>query len=125
MFLQSYQLILWEQCRSLILEKGFPADLEDVIRDIWTLQLQFVLTEHDHFSDDENDSHLYSSQTECPDPDEEGSNGEGRWKARAVLPRLIDTLGMCYIGMMLLRLSVSLGDLFRYEEYAAQPVKRY
>lgn len=30
------------------------------------------------------------------------------------LPKLVDTLGLCYLGMLLLKLPVSLGDIYKY-----------
>ena len=112
MFLQSYQFILWKQCYILVHEKEFPGELEIVVRDLWALRLRILEERHGLRPDSEREAKVYSSQTETT-----GSEGEtepdrsDRGRAEKDLPGLIDTLGLCYMGMMLLRLPVSMAAL--------------
>lgn len=57
---------------------------------------------------------LFSSQTDV----EESSDGEQEKKKsrERASPTLVDSLALCYMGVMLLRMSLSLGDFYRYEK---------
>ncbi len=59
---------------------------------------------------------MFSSASERGNTDTDGtmqrSNKSGVSDEK--LPRLIDTLGLCYLGMLLLKLPVSLGDVYRW-----------
>ena len=57
----------------------------------------------------------YSSQTESDDDDDDpsGVNGTKDRSTERNSPLLVDSLGLCYMGMMILRQPISLGDLFR------------
>lgn len=71
----------------------------------------------DATSDEET---VYSSQPHSETETEyEGADAEKVWKVRGkAMPNLIETLGLCYLGIVLLRLPVSMGDVHRYvKEY--------
>ena len=111
LYLECYQLILRKICYSLIHAKGFPTELEVIVRDLWALHLQAVKDRHPEFYVSVSESRLYSSQTEPSETEDESTEVKGRREKH--LPSLIDTLGVCYIGMMLLRMPISLGDLYK------------
>ena len=112
MFLQSYQFILWKQCYILVHEKDFPRELEIVVHDLWALRLRILEEKHGLRPDSERDAKVYSSQTETTGTEDEAElDRPGRSRAEKDLPGLIDTLGLCYMGMMLLRLPVSMAAL--------------
>lgn len=112
-YLQSYQLVLWKQCYSLIHTIGLPPELERVVKDLWALRLQLVKSK---IEDESEANAVFSSQTESETEVESKNNdGEREWKVGGKdMPTLIETLGLCYLGMILLRLPVGLGELHRY-----------
>ena len=59
---------------------------------------------------------MFSSQPQSETEVEEKHEGVGRkWKVRRRdSPSLIETLGLCYLGTVLLRLPVSIGEMHRY-----------
>ncbi|PVH85974.1 hypothetical protein DL98DRAFT_650478 [Cadophora sp. DSE1049] len=127
LYLQCYQLILWKQCHWLVSTLGLPEDLRIIIRDLWELRLRVL-----HFPRDERSGYgsgtgtiLFSSASEGNNTDTDGmthrSMGSRRSRKSAVmeekLPRLIETLSLCYLGTLLLRVPVGVGD---FHKWAAQ-----
>ena len=85
-----------------------------MVRDLWALRLQ-IIKHQDKDAPEESDlesQQLFSSQGEISE-EYDGSAREMK-KREKNLPTLIDTLGLCYLGMMLLRIPVSLGDIHKY-----------
>lgn len=117
MFLQCYQLILWKQCYSLIHSKGLPPEIESVIRDLWALRLQLVKTRIGGVPDSDGETTVYSSQVEGVESGNETAQGDESRRSKSRngngMPALIDTLALCYLGMVLLRVPISMGDLHR------------
>lgn len=113
LYLQSYQLVLWKQCYALIHTIGLPAELEGVVKDLWALRLQLVQSKIDE--EFEADA-VFSSRPEIETEAESKNDDVGReWRVTGEdMPSLIETLGLCYLGMILLRLPVGLGELHRY-----------
>ncbi|CZR62368.1 related to polymerase I core factor (CF) subunit [Phialocephala subalpina] len=111
LYLQCYQLILWKQCHWLVNVKGFPKELETVVRDLWGLRVSVVQKREDSStSEGENDTDgtrgsksLASSRSR-----RSAANGEER------LPKLVETMGLCYLGMVLMRLNTSLGEVYKW-----------
>ncbi|KAL9058873.1 MAG: hypothetical protein Q9206_001727 [Seirophora lacunosa] len=109
LYLQAYQFILWKQCHTLIHSLGFPPELEVVVKDLWSLQFRRI-----GIGDEESDLHS-SQETSKPETRDHGNHeGKKRLSRSKAVPRLIDSLGHCYLGMILLRLPISLGDLHRW-----------
>lgn len=121
LYLQCYQLILWKQCFWLVHQKGFPTELETVVRDLWELRVRLLWG-------DKNDEEGYGSGTlafsstsegELTDTDG-GLSTASKWsrlsnrKEKGSLPKLIETLALCYLGILLMRLPTSLGELFKW-----------
>ena len=113
LFIEAYQYILRLQCHILIQEKGFPQDIEDVVKGLWTLRTQLLPR---HSSPSAAEAHgEYSSQAINKGPKEAG-HASGRRVHRLddqKLPSLVETLGILYLAMQMLRLPTSLGDLYR------------
>ena len=84
-----------------------------MVKDLWALRLQLVNSKIDEESEANT---LFSSQTESETETESKDHDEGpKWMVSGkVMPMLIETLGLCYYGMVLLRLPVGLGELHRY-----------
>ncbi|KAI9705349.1 MAG: Pol I core factor CF [Bogoriella megaspora] len=115
LFLQCYQLILWKQSSWLVATKGLPAELEIIIRDLWALRLQKLTNKVDLSEANDEDgaqSQLYSS-----DSGSEADATRGAIYNRRRLsdtPSLIETLALCYMGILLLRLPISPGDIQKW-----------
>ena len=92
---------------------GLPAELEGVIKDLWALRLQLLKSKIGAISDEDA---VFSSQPQSETEAEDKHEGVGRkWKVRGKdSPSLIETLGLCYLGTVLLRLPVSIGEMHRY-----------
>ena len=109
---------------------GLPAELETVVKDLWSLRLQLLKSKTDATSDEDtlfssqpqskvdatSDEDMFGSQPQSQTETDDEHEGTGRkWKVRGKeMPRLIETLGLCYLGMILLRLPVSIGEMHRY-----------
>lgn len=86
---------------------GLPAELEIVVKDLWALRLQ--LLKDKTLADSDGDT-VFSSQ-----PQTEDKVGRERKVGAKAMPTLVETLGLCYLGTVLLRLPVSLGDMHKYK----------
>lgn len=129
LYLSCYQLLLRHQCWALVKDKGLPEELEAIVKDLWALRLpliqgKFVASQPDVTDDEtggsasEGEPRMYSSRAETEDAtagetyDEEGER-RGKRKSERAYPSLVDSLALCYMGMMLLRMPISLGDMYR------------
>ena len=85
-----------------------------MVKDLWSLRLQLLKSKTGATSDEDT---LFSSQPQSETETEVQHDGVGReWKVGGKeMPTLIETLGLCYLGMILLRLPISIGELHRYE----------
>lgn len=125
LFLQCYQLVLWKQVRWLIDVKGLPGELETVMRDLWSVRLRGVksLGEEDERASG-NETVGFSSQSdwERTGTGTDGMESSGRGKRdirksrQEGLPGLIDSLGLCYLGTLLMRLPITLGEFHCWAE---------
>lgn len=121
LYLQCYQLILWKQCYWLVNVKGFPKELETVVRDLWGLRIRLLHGEKDDDGGYGSGTVGFSSTSEGENTDTDGNmsrsskwSRRSRGKKREVLPKLIETLALCYLGILLLRLPTSLGEIFEW-----------
>ena len=120
LYLQCFQLILWKQCHWLIEVKNLPPELETVVRDLWGLRLgclSKVLEERSGYSSGTG-TQMFSSTSEGEDS-EGGSEFSGRSQRRRRkrkdegdrLPKMVETLGLLYLSMLLMRLPIGLGQV--------------
>jgi RNA polymerase I-specific transcription initiation factor RRN7 len=114
LFLQAYQHILWKQCHALVHGKGFPGELWTVVRDLWTLRLSKLLRRvEDHGEGSESETQGLPSGVDSQDE----SGGETGTQAKTTAsgsPSLIETICLCYMGMLLMRLPVRLSQMLRW-----------
>ena len=91
-----------------------PADLWTVVRDLWSLRLSRLLHKLEQPpGDDDTDTQGISSRVNSLD--ESDGDGEVRNpKLASSSPSLIDTVSLCYMGMLLLRLPISLSQMLRW-----------
>ncbi|KAJ5586896.1 uncharacterized protein N7459_002661 [Penicillium hispanicum] len=113
LFLQAYQLILWKQCHALVHNHGFPEQFEGVARDLWAMRLQTYSLRINESADDEDqeEREMFSSQ---PSQTEDSDGMSFKPRARYLeWPRLLDTVALCYMAAMLMRLPVCVSDFHR------------
>ncbi|PSS25675.1 hypothetical protein M430DRAFT_48107 [Amorphotheca resinae ATCC 22711] len=118
LYLQCYQLILWKQCFWLVNVKGFPKDLETVVRDLWGLRLRLLHGEKED-GGYRSGTTGFSSTSEGENTESDGISLTSRRsrrsdRAKDRLPKLIETLALCYLGILLLRLPTSLGEVYKW-----------
>ncbi|ESZ98666.1 60S ribosomal protein L40 [Sclerotinia borealis F-4128] len=121
LYLQCYQLILWKQTHWLVTVKGFPKELETIVRDLWELRLRFLQGSGEGRSEYGTE---FGSTTEGDDTDTDVTGyvstastivcRKKASRAKKNLPKLIETLGFCYLGTLLLRLPTSLGEIYKW-----------
>jgi RNA polymerase I-specific transcription initiation factor RRN7 len=119
LYLQCYQLILWKQIHWLINSKAFPSELEAIVRDLWSLRARDLIKSADERGYGSASGTLYSSQSEGDLTDSDAKSVSSRRSRRSIageerLPKLVETLVLCYLGAVLLRLPSSLGDFFEW-----------
>ncbi|KAH8804812.1 RNA polymerase I-specific transcription initiation factor-like protein rrn7 [Xylogone sp. PMI_703] len=134
LYLQCFQLILWKQCHWLVTVKGFPKELKTVVRDLWGLRVRMFLKLNEDktgYSSGTGTSGL-SSASEGEDPGIDESQRKG-WlarrrkrmiKASKMVPQLAETLTFSYLGILLLRLPFTLGDIFIWAKTQELPYFR-
>jgi RNA polymerase I-specific transcription initiation factor RRN7 len=124
LFVCCWQLVLWKQVHWLIKQRGCPEELEVVVRDLWAVRLRDVKgVGGDDGREGDSEWELgFSSQTEW----ETGTETEGRESGTEMerrrrkaemdrgMPKLIDSLSLCYLGILLMRLPIGLGELHRW-----------
>ncbi|RAH83599.1 RNA polymerase I-specific transcription initiation factor Rrn7 [Aspergillus japonicus CBS 114.51] len=110
LFLQVYQLILWKQSYTLVQSRGFPPEFENVIRDLWALHLDTFADQINELSELNDEPRFFSSQPASSfdePPEAKLGTTQTKW------PRLIDSVALCYIAALLMRLPVSIEDFHR------------
>lgn len=124
-------MILWKQCHALVHDRGFPAQIEashahpakrssgsaltfslqNVVRDLWALRLETFSSKIDYRSEGESEPEVFSSQAaDTSDESDKVFKPQGK---RVQWPRLIDSIALCYMGALLMRFPVSIGDVYR------------
>lgn len=122
LYLQCFQLVLWKQCWWLVNVKGFPRELETVVRDLWGLRVSVVQRREDRSGYGSGTGTFMFSSSEAENSDTDGTRGKSLSSSRSrrsvtdeeKLPKLVETLALCYLGMMLMRLNTSLGEVYRW-----------
>ncbi|KAI1330846.1 hypothetical protein F5Y16DRAFT_361398 [Xylariaceae sp. FL0255] len=130
LYLEALQFILIQQVRWLVETQGFPDDFAELVRALWALRVRNLpLRERDRDErsrrGDESDgasTALFSSQSESSETSDVNLSDETvstwapdarkRWK----IPKLIDTLALCYLGCLIRRLPVVTGDFYRWAQ---------
>lgn len=130
LYLECLQLILREQILWLVTVKGHKAELETVVRDLWDLRVCGAAAVVHDDSASEGEPSLFSSQLDLMQDEQPNSQSKraqswntengSEWPA----PRLLDTLGLCLLGCMLLRIPTRIGDLARWAKAGNIPYKQ-
>ncbi|KAI1457545.1 hypothetical protein F4805DRAFT_173111 [Annulohypoxylon moriforme] len=122
LYLEVLQLILLRQVRWLLREKGFPDDFEEIVRALWALRVRSLPVRGSgndgERGEKEESQPLFSSMSEGSGGETDGAeisdattatwapDAGRRWK----LPKLVDTLALCYLGCLVRRLPASTAD---------------
>ncbi|RFU78395.1 eukaryotic translation initiation factor 5a [Trichoderma arundinaceum] len=130
LYLESLQLIIRSQVAWLINEKGHREELETVVRDLWDLRIR---GSNSGLSDDvqgEEDLEIFSSEPPQESalkhwhPQSRKQSWDPELGLRWPLPRVPDTLAICYLGCILLRIPTHLGEIIRWANGGNLPYKK-
>ncbi|KAL2413105.1 hypothetical protein ABEF95_014573 [Exophiala dermatitidis] len=122
LFLQSWQLILRKQCYILVHQKGLPAELWTIVRDLWVLwlsQLGHRLHDPAGGSHPPTDSAsetgpITTSAHETDSDGEAAREGKRRGEQENHGPTLVDTIVLNYLGILLLRRPIGLATILNW-----------
>ncbi|KAI8656653.1 hypothetical protein NCS56_01269800 [Fusarium sp. Ph1] len=130
LFLESLQLILRNQLLWLIKERGHREELETVVRDLWDLRTRgsssLVIDDAPAA-----DLEMFSSQPTSNEKSDASAKSASRaqsWDPERgpewPMPRMLDTLALCYLGCLLLRIPTGIGELCLWVNNGHMPYKR-
>ncbi|RBA13933.1 hypothetical protein FPRO05_02725 [Fusarium proliferatum] len=133
LFLECLQLVLRQQLLWLVQSKGHREELETVVRDLWDLRIRgsgaFLAEEETQQTGD--GLAIFSSQptdTEKDDVPKKQSARARSWNPEDnpgwPVPRMIETLALCYLGCLLLRIPTTIGELCAWANSRRMPYKR-
>ena len=113
----------------LINARGMPPELETIIRDLWAVRIRNIRS----LGDDERDTRDGSGYSSTSEGETDAEDDEFRMEMNRRhqklarergLPKLIESLALCYMAMLLLRLPVSVGELQKWAEQHEIPYFR-
>ncbi|WDK11768.1 forms a complex with the other rrn protein rrn6 and rrn11 [Colletotrichum graminicola] len=129
LYLECLQLILREQILWLVTKKGHAAELETVVRDLWDLRTCGAPTVVHDDSASEREPSLFSSQLDLmlDEPTHARTKRAQSWApedgSEWPAPRVMDTLGLCILGCVLLRIPTRIGDIARWARAGSIPYR--
>ncbi|EWG47049.1 hypothetical protein FVEG_07288 [Fusarium verticillioides 7600] len=133
LFLECLQLVLRQQLLWLVQIKGHREELETVVRDLWDLRIRGsgTLLAEEETQQTGDGLATFSSQptgTEKDDtPKTQGTRARS-WNPEDnpdwPVPRMIETLALCYLGCLLLRIPTTIGELCAWANSRRIPYKR-
>ncbi|PFH62716.1 hypothetical protein XA68_12394 [Ophiocordyceps unilateralis] len=127
LYLEAVQLLLRNQALWLINSKGLCEEMETVVRDLWDLRIRgssFLSS-----TEDEGEMEIFSS---TPQPAEDRVAWMPRARAQRwdpergagwPMPRLPETIALCYLGAQLLRIPTRQVDLLNWANDGGMPYK--
>ncbi|KAF2472899.1 uncharacterized protein BDR25DRAFT_219859, partial [Lindgomyces ingoldianus] len=121
LYLKCLQLILRRQVWFLIHEKGLPAELENVVIDLWALRILQLEEQIADVHGYDSQSHVFSTSENDPVSERETTKSKGRGSKLKSTPGLIDILALSYLGILTLRLPVTPGDILSWIKTKKMP----
>ncbi|KAG6075050.1 hypothetical protein E4U15_005838 [Claviceps sp. LM218 group G6] len=132
LYVEAVQLLLRKQLEFLVRKKGHRPELETVVRDLWDLRIRgYGASIHD-YDISESEPETFSSQPVAADMQEKLS-----WKPASrvqswdpargngwPLPRMPETIALCYLGCLLLKIPTRLADLQNWVSSGTMPYLR-
>ncbi|KAF5621268.1 hypothetical protein F52700_11017 [Fusarium sp. NRRL 52700] len=133
LFLECLQLVLRQQLLWLVQSKGHREELETVVRDLWDLRIRgsgALLAEQETQQTGDGLA-IFSSQPTGTENDHTPKTQGTRvrsWNPEDnpdwPVPRMIETLALCYLGCLLLRIPTTIGELCAWANSGRMPYKR-
>ncbi|KAK1963629.1 hypothetical protein LY78DRAFT_705018 [Colletotrichum sublineola] len=129
LYLECLQFILREQILWLVTQKGHAGELETVVRDLWDLRICGAATAIHDDSVSEGEPSLFSSQLDLTldEPTHARTKRAQSWTVENgsewPAPRVMDTLGLCILGCVLLRIPTRIGDVARWARAGSIPYR--
>ncbi|KAI1849359.1 hypothetical protein JX265_012080 [Neoarthrinium moseri] len=111
LYLEILQLIIRKQLLWLVREeKGFPNELESVVRGLWTYLLGLPMMA------DGTEGPETDEATSASEPEDSDASTSSRWAIEGSRrsPGLVHTLALCYLGCIVLRLPIRMGDFHEW-----------
>lgn len=129
LYAQCWQVVLRKQAMWLISARGMPPELETVIRDLWAVRIRNIRGVGEGERDARDGSGFSSTSEGETEAEDDGVGMEMSRRHRKIarengLPKLIESLALCYMATLLLRLPVSVGDLQKWAEQHEIPYFR-
>lgn len=129
LYAQCWQVVLRKQAMWLISARGMPPELETVIRDLWAVRMRNIRGIGEGERDARDGTGFSSTSEGETEGEDDGVGLEMTRRHRKIarekgLPKLIESLALCYMAMLLLRLPVSVGDLQKWAEQHEIPYFR-
>lgn len=124
LYLEALQLILLRLVQRLVREKQFPEDFEEIVRALWALRVRNLPLRESGGPRKKGGSDGYASSAALSSQSEGGFGSSSDfdlsdattapWAPRAGrrwrLPKLVDTLALCYLGCLVRRLPATMAD---------------
>jgi RNA polymerase I-specific transcription initiation factor RRN7 len=125
LYLKCLQLILRHQLWFLVQEKGLPTELETVVQDLWALRIVQFESRITNARQEFDSSQALTAASDTETDFETNPLGPGnRAKKLKETPNLVDSLVLCYLGIITLRLPVTPGDLYSWTTDGKLPYRR-
>ncbi|OQN98084.1 hypothetical protein B0A48_15916 [Cryoendolithus antarcticus] len=123
-YLMALQVVLRKQVKWLVDEGKVSVEIEGIVRELWALRLRKVQFRDGYESgtDTEGQSQIFSSQSEGESGTVTNASQTSRRKAStSEIATLVDTLALCYIATLLLRLPVTIADYISLADKGSLP----
>nr|OQO24931.1 hypothetical protein B0A51_10626 [Rachicladosporium sp. CCFEE 5018] len=123
-YLIALQVVLRKQVKWLVDEGKVSVEIEGIVRELWALRLRKVQFRDGYESgtDTEGQSQIFSSQSDGESGTETNASQSSRRKASTSgIATLVDTLALCYIATLLLRLPVTITDILSLADTGSLP----
>ncbi|CAG7566566.1 unnamed protein product [Fusarium equiseti] len=137
LFLECLQLVLRNQLLWLIKSKGHREELETVVRDLWDLRTRggglAVDEETQQETGQDEGLAMFSSQPTVEEKSQDKTPKTQQTRAQSwnpeetsqwPMPNLNDTLALCYLGCLLLRIPTTIGELCHWANTGRISYKR-
>ncbi|RFN44382.1 polymerase i core factor subunit [Fusarium flagelliforme] len=137
LFLECLQLVLRNQLLWLVKSKGHREELETVVRDLWDLRTRggglAVNEETQQETGQDEGLAMFSSQPTMEEKSQDKTPKTQQTRAQSwnpeetsqwPMPNLNDTLALCYLGCLLLRIPTTIGELCLWANTGRIPYKR-
>ncbi|KAG5983835.1 hypothetical protein E4U55_006985 [Claviceps digitariae] len=133
LYMEAIQLLLRKQVEFLVRKKGHKEELETVVRDLWDLRIRGYGANFQDNDLSESELEMFSSQPVDSSKEEVKSSWKSASRAQSwdpergvdwPMPRLPETIALCYLGCILLKIPTRLADLLNWVSNGTMPYMR-